>query len=437
MLNSLAGEFISKSLSVLADNGRFLEIGKSGLLSAEEALRLGRGIRYFVIDWTEQMQSDPGMIRGIMQKMVQDVEASTYQPLPHRCFAMSDIVEAFRFMQKSKQIGKIVVRQIVDESNRVTIRPEASYLIVGGLRGLGWQTAQWLVRMGAKHLALMGRTPPSPEISDEIRALEKSGVRVLVLQGNVGKESDLRDALVQIHRSMPPLRGIVQSAGVLDDGALVNLNWSRFQKVLESKAVGSWLLHMLTREQPLDFFVMYSSVASLFGSKGQGNHAAANAFMDGLAYFRRSQGYPALSINWGIWAEIGAAKEHGVVERSSAEGLGVIATEEGLLLLEKLIQFSPAQVGVSPMNWNQFLKRYGNEVPTFFSLIDVEPALSSEFRKTNGWKLPCTTSKFCTTARNDTARPQVHRLGEYGARPDGKGTRAGKSERGKRAHPAQ
>src|SRR5690606_30530681 len=108
-------------------------------------------------------------------------------------------------------------------------------------------------------------------------------------------------------QTMPPLRGVIHSAGVLDDGALLQQSWSRFRTVMAPKVVGSWHLHQLTRHLPLDFFVLFSSGAAVLGSPGQSNHAAANAFMDALAHCRRAQGLPAVSINWGPWAEVGAA----------------------------------------------------------------------------------------------------------------------------------
>ena len=146
-------------------------------------------------------------------------------------------------------------------------------------------------------------------------------------------------------------------------------DWQRFQNVMDPKVRGSWLLHQATQHIPLDFFVLFSSVAAVFGSPGQGNHAAANAFMDMLAHYRRSQGLPALSINWGAWSEVGIAAQKSVDTRSAAQGMLSIEPNDGLFLLERMLQAGPAQLAVSPMKWPTFLKQFGNGSRMFFSRV--------------------------------------------------------------------
>lgn len=273
------------------------------------------------------------------------------------------------------------------------VRPDGTYLITGGLSGLGLLTAEWLVEKGARHLALMGRRAASESAQEVVARIEAAGAQVLVLQGDVSQEQDVSRVLETISESLPPLRGIIHAAGVLDDGALVQQDWSRFATVFAPKVDGTWHLHRLTQHLPLDFFVMYSSVASLLGSAGQGNHAAANAFMDALAFARRSQGLPGLSINWGAWAEIGAAAEHNVFERIGTQGVGAIPPADGLRILEGLMQGSAAQVGVTPVNWPTFIRQFspGNE-PPFLAEI------AREARK--------------------SATPETHKKAEAVAQPD-------------------
>ncbi len=178
---------------------------------------------------------------------------------------------------------------------------------------------------------------------------------------------------------MPPLRGVIHSAGVLEDGALLNQTWERFAKVLAPKVDGAWHLHTLTQDKPLDFFVMFSSVASLLGSPGQGNHAAANMFEDMLARHRRAQGLPALSINWGAWAEVGAAAERNVGERITLQGMGAFSPQDGLRVLNRLMSGTLPQVGVLPMTWPKFIRQFSTP-PAFLSemmteaLATVEPS---------------------------------------------------------------
>jgi NADPH:quinone reductase-like Zn-dependent oxidoreductase/SAM-dependent methyltransferase len=354
VLNSLAGEFTTKSLSVLAAGGRFLEIGKSDLLTAEQAAQLGRGIAYHIVDWGVTAQQDPALIRSMLLELVALIEAGELKPLPYRAFSIEQAVDAFRYMAQAKHIGKLVITQPSD----VIVRDNATYLITGGMGGLGLITARWLVERGARHIVLLGRRDPSDSVTSAIAELEARGAQILVQQGDVSQLADVQRVLTHIQRELPPLRGIIHSAGVLDDGALVQQDWSRFITVLQPKVDGAWHLHQLTRLLPLDFFVLYSSVASLLGSAGQGNHAAANMFMDVLAHWRRAQGLPALSINWGAWSEVGAAVERGVEQRIAAQGVGVISPEQGVRVLDYLLNRQAIQTGVMPIAWAKFAARF-------------------------------------------------------------------------------
>ena len=184
-------------------------------------------------------------------------------------------------------------------------RGEGSYLITGGLTGLGLATARWLVSQRARYLVLAGRSAPSEEARLAIGEMERAGARVLVVQADVSRREDVDRLLGQIDGTGVPLRGVIHAAGTFDDGVLLEQRWERFEKVMAAKVAGAWNLHQATRGIPLDFFVAYSSGASLLGSTGQGNYAAANSFLDGLAGYRQSLGLPGLAINWGPWAEVG------------------------------------------------------------------------------------------------------------------------------------
>jgi acyl carrier protein len=185
--------------------------------------------------------------------------------------------------------------------------------------------------------------------------------------------------LAAIAESLPPLAGVVHCAGVLDDGVLMQQSWPRFAGVLAPKVQGAWMLHQLTRALPLDFFVLYSSLASLFGSAGQGNHAAANAFLDALACHRRGQGLPATSINWGVWSQVGiaarlAASRQEEDRAPGFQGLGAIAPQEGMELfgaiLSQEIEHSgraPAQIGVTPVAWPRYAASFAGAGRPFFA----------------------------------------------------------------------
>ncbi|NJK63157.1 MAG: SDR family NAD(P)-dependent oxidoreductase, partial [Synechococcaceae cyanobacterium SM2_3_1] len=187
------------------------------------------------------------------------------------------------------------------------LKADATYLITGGLGSLGLSLARQLVQWGARHLLLLGRRSPSVEAQREIDSLTQQGVEVVVAQADATRLQDLQAIFTRIESSLPPICGIIHAAGVLKDGTLQQLEWSDFWQVLAPKVAGSWNLHQLSQDLPLDFCVWFSSVAALMGSAGQGNYAAANAFMDGLSSYRHQQGLASLSINWGAWSTAGMA----------------------------------------------------------------------------------------------------------------------------------
>jgi acyl carrier protein len=182
--------------------------------------------------------------------------------------------------------------------------------------------------------------------------------------------------LQRIAAGPAPLHGIVHAAGVLDDGILAHLTWDRFQRVIAPKVLGAWNLHTQSRELPLDFFVLFSSLTSSFGSPGQSNYAAANAFLDALAQNRRQIGLPALSVNWPPWADVGmAALRDGKLRRWAGQGLLALQPDQGLDLLETLLEKSPAQVCVAPADWPRFLEQFPPELSTtLFAGFDHRPA---------------------------------------------------------------
>lgn len=267
---------------------------------------------------------------------------------------------AFRDTRRVRRLARAEAKQL----DAIKFRSDASYLITGGLRGLGLLVAEWMAERGAKHLALMGRSGASPEAQAAIEKLKYAGIQVLAIQGDVSCEEDVIRVLSEIKTSMPALRGVIHSAGVLDDGMLLQQDWTRFETVMAPKVTGTWHLHSLTRELPLDFFVLFSSGVALLGSAGQANHASANTFMDAFAAYRRALGLPALTINWGAWSGVGAA-----VDRKLADerGVATFTPQEGLQALEWAMQQSEIQVAVLPADWSEILKPYAlGEEPALF-----------------------------------------------------------------------
>jgi acyl carrier protein len=235
-----------------------------------------------------------------------------------------------------------------------------TYLITGGLGGVGLRTAQWMIEQGARHLVLMGRHGATEETLLTVQALRNTGADVSIIRADVTQEEQLASALAEIRHRLPPLRGVFHSAVVLDDSILLQLDRERFLSVMPPKVDGTWNLHHLTLDDPLDYFVLFSSAASLIGSPGQGNYAAASAFMDMLAHYRKQHGYPALTINWGRWGEVGQATKEKRGERLDARGFAIMKPKDALTILGKLLRQSSLQrpqIGVMSFNlpqWSQF-----------------------------------------------------------------------------------
>ncbi len=273
-------------------------------------------------------------------------------------------------------------------------RADGSYLITGGLGDLGLMVARWMVAQGARRLILMGRTKLPPRSSWKsletgsslsrqiaaIRELEDLGTSVHLISADVADEKQLSAFLEQYRtEGWPPIRGVVHAAGVLRDGLLLQLDGAAMNEVLRPKMIGGWLLHRLLREAPLDFFIVFSSAGSLMGQPGQGNYAAANAFLDALAHHRRARGLTALSINWGAWAGSGLAQTAGgklLTKRLALLGIAAMTPQRALEVMGRLLREDATQVVAIPVNWRQYFELYppGTESALLSQLANEEAA---------------------------------------------------------------
>lgn len=373
VLNSLAGEFIEKSFAVTALGGRFLEIGMTGIWEQNRVLQLNRNIAYFPINLAATFQENPQLIRGLLRELLEDFAQNRLQPLPVKTFSAEQATQAFRYMAQAKHIGKIAItHQHAGKNAPRQFDANSSYLITGGLSGLGLLVAQWMVKHGARHLVLIGRSEPSQEAMQAMNGMVESGAQVVIARGDVANRNHLHDVFARFDHELPPLRGVIHAAGALDDGVLLHQNRERFQTVFAPKVAGSWHLHTLTRNLPLDFFVMFSSAVSLLGSAGQGNHVAACAFQDALAYYRRSMSLPALSIDWGPWAEVGAATRGTIGKRLQWKGVQPMSPDQGLGMLKNLLFGNRARVASLTADWRQYSESLPREFTSAFLADLVE-----------------------------------------------------------------
>lgn len=254
-----------------------------------------------------------------------------------------------------QHVLRLMPGEPVSRAGRPAYSPDGTYLITGGLSGLGLRVADRMVERGARRLVLMGRRAPSEAAARAVQKMEARGAEIRVVQADVADHEALAEVLRALEREGMALRGVVHSAGTLDDGILAHQTWERFRTVMAAKVHGAWNLHILTESLPLDFFVLFSSSASLLGPAGQGNYAAVNAFLDALAHHRRTRGLPALTINWGPWSEVGLAARGGLMDRGDLHGLGSIDPERGLSVLEHLVHSDRVQVAVLPADWSKIL----------------------------------------------------------------------------------
>jgi NADPH:quinone reductase-like Zn-dependent oxidoreductase/SAM-dependent methyltransferase/short-subunit dehydrogenase/acyl carrier protein len=383
VLNSLSGDFIPKSLSVVKPDGIFLEIGRRDIWEAARVAKIRPDVTYFTINLMETCQQEPEFIGKSLARLMDAFEQGRLEPLPRHVYPLDRVSDAFRFMAQAKHMGKIVVVHSPTDTSHaavpgvggqaVSISAQGAYLITGGLGGLGLQVARWLVQRGARYLILMGRSSPSQEAHGIIEKLRMAGASVRVAQGDISGADDLERALSQISGDGWQLQGVFHCAGLLADGILAQQNWQRFAQVMAPKVIGLWNLHCLTRHLPLDLFVIFSSAVSLLGSAGQANHASACAFEDALAHYRRAHGMPAVSINWGPWSSVGAVVKHQVGERLMSRGIQPLSPSESLQAMKHIMDENFAQAMVLRADWQKFLTQFpSGGVPSIFNELTAE-----------------------------------------------------------------
>jgi len=362
VLNSLPGEAIGRGVACLAPYGRFVEIGKRDLAQNTklDLAPFQLNLAFFAVDMERLFRDRPERARALLREAVALIGSDDWRAAPVQTFRAEQAGEAFRKMARTAHIGKLVLSFAeLDQTSAHTydvgspaIRSDATYLITGGLGALGLAVASWLVDQGARNLMLVARRPPSPDAASTVESLRQRA-RVEIVAADVSRAADVRSMLDRIARTLPPLRGIMHAAGVLDGGLTSDLTLAQLRSVMGPKIHGTRHLHALTADHPLDFFVLFSSAAAVLGSPGQGNYAAANAFLDAVAHDRRRAGRPALSVNWGFWDEAGMAARFVDDGWTIPDGIGTIAPRDGLDVLGRLMIDAPPQVAVLPIDWNR------------------------------------------------------------------------------------
>lgn len=362
-LNSLAGEFIPRTLELLAPGGRFVEIGKKDIFQ-NTPLDLNpfrNSVSFAAVDLAGVIARRPEWVGRRLRALLDLFAAGELTPLAATAFAVDQVTDAFRLMAQGKHRGKLVVTPDAKKPpakllahELPLVRPDASYLVTGGLSGLGLRTAEWLADRGAKWLILASRSgakSPAARAMDDFAA---RGVKVEIVACDVA-DPDAVQRLVRPTASRLPLRGVVHSAMVLRDEVLTRVGRESLEEVLSPKIAGAWNLHLATHDLPLDWFVMYSSVATLVGSAGQASYVAANRFLDALAWHRRAVGLPAIAVNWGPLADVGVVANNAMLTRYlDSVGLGLLPPDEVFGYLKFLLRRDVTTAGVMRVDWDKF-----------------------------------------------------------------------------------
>ncbi|WP_246430622.1 type I polyketide synthase [Streptomyces rectiverticillatus] len=362
VLNSLAGEAVSRSLELLRPGGRFVELGKRDILENNRLLLrpFERDLAFFGVNLLALL-ADPGRAASLFAEVTERVRAGDYRPLPHTVFPAARAEEAFRLLQHSRHIGKVVVSfDPLDEPALVEPRSRAphldagaTYLVTGGLGGYGAATAHWLADHGARHLALVGRRGErTPGCETLLAGLERRGVHAVPYAADVADLPSMRRVVEEIDAGGHRLRGVVHCAMHLDDAPLEELTDERFRAVLAPKAGGAAVLDALTRgREDLQLFLMFSSVAARVGQVTQAPYAAGNLFLEALVRRRRRDGEPGLAVGWGALGGTGYVARNGLARALESGGVEALTPREVFDAAGVLLSDGTEVAGVGRYNW--------------------------------------------------------------------------------------
>ncbi|MYE48146.1 MAG: SDR family NAD(P)-dependent oxidoreductase [Gammaproteobacteria bacterium] len=355
VLNSLTSEgYIDASLACLRQGGRFVEMARRDILSEDEMAAVRPDAPYHILELDVLKKTEPARVGKVLRGVMARVAAGELKPIIHSRWPLAEAGAALSFMRSARHLGKIVATNPPVTDGH--LRPDRTYLVTGGLGGIGCAVADWLAERGAGTIVLNGRRAPDEDAEKTIGALRDRGVRVEVELADVTDTAAIDRMLARMDEELPPLAGVIHSVGVLSDGALTNQSWERFEQVLWPKVLGAWHLHRATLDRDLDMFVLFSSRVGVMGNPGQANHAAANAFLDQLAGHRRALGLAGQAIAWGAWSDIGEAAEQRerIDSQRSALGGRWFTPQQGIRAFDRLVRQDATHSVVMSMDWSVF-----------------------------------------------------------------------------------
>lgn len=341
VLNSLTGPAQSAGLDLLARKGRFIEIGKRDIYENTHLglLPFRRNISFSSVDIALLLHKEPAQISSLVQEIGRAYAAGLLPPLPMASRPVCEAPEVFAAMAAARHTGNLALTWPAEGNATLPVAPEdvtpvtphASYLITGGLGGLGLDVAQWLAGHKARALVLGARSEPGERARRVIDDLTTRGVEVTVVRGDLADPDTARRLVLAAEATGRPLRGILHAAAVVEDAVLENIGAAQLRRVWDAKALGAWNLHEATKSCPLDWWINFTSVAAVIGQPGQTCYAAANSWLDEFTHWRLAQRLPAAGIVWGPWSG------HGRGTGIASLGYTMISPEEGMDALEKIV----------------------------------------------------------------------------------------------------
>ena len=346
-------------------------MARRDILTEEEMAAVRPDVGYWILELDVLKKTDPAWVGRVLRGLMARLAAEELEPIVHSRWPLAEAGAALSFMRSARHLGKIVVT--TPPLVRGGLRGDRSYLVTGGLGGIGIAVAEWLAARGAGAIVLNGRRDPDPEAEEAIRALRQRGATVRVELADMTDQGAIDGMLARIERDLPPLGGVIHSVGVLSDGALPNQSWERFERVLWPKVLGAWHLHRATMDRDLDFFTLFSSRVGVMGNPGQTNHASANAFLDQLAGHRRALGLPGQAIAWGAWSDIGeAAEQRDRIDRQrSALGGRWFTPQQGMRAFDRLVRQDATTSVVMSMDWDVFEEAVEDPPPMLEDLLSA------------------------------------------------------------------
>ena len=387
-LNSLNGAAMELTLELMAPFGRFVELGKRDFFEdTRVGLRaLRRNVSYFAIDVDALPTAKPDLARSLLERIVVLVGEGVLSPLPHVTFGFSEAQVAFRLMQGAGHVGKILLIPdappvAAPEASGPAIRADGTYLVTGGLGGFGLETARWLAGRGAKHLVLLSRQGPATAGAAEVLAeFAAQGVDARAVACDVADRAQLGRALDEVRATMPPLRGVIHAATVIEDGLALDLDRARLRGALAAKLGGAENLNALTGDDPLDIFVLYSSAVTLLGAPGQGAYVAANPGLETLARRRKALGRPALAVGWGPIFDVGLLARNEATREALARRLAAtpMTAAEALDALTVLLSGDEAAPAYAVVQWDAARKHLAILSSPIFEVLDGVAAVGEQ-----------------------------------------------------------